>query len=289
MDLSQLLFRRLSRNTYISSVLAKFAGGPAIFNTEFPSDQQAGWEGKKQFPRISYLFNNQVNAERSASGTLRVAVYNEMDLLQTEQIEDAVKESLEGILIKPDGESPRCFAWARTDPYILDGHAVICKEIVFDILEYPPQETTDPDPIQAINRYIKDLYPDSVVIGIDDLQDYTDPSETPVFFASLTSISDAAGPCGSTITWLNAGISIHLLCPDAALRLKIVAATHQAFAKDGDITMYDDSPMIIRNVRMDNKADYLRAGQISMTGYYGCLKDAFRTPDITGINVKSRP
>ena len=30
-----------------------------------------------------------------------------------------------------------CFAWARSEPYILEGNAVLCKEIVFDILEYP--------------------------------------------------------------------------------------------------------------------------------------------------------
>ena len=28
-------------------------------------------------------------------------------------------------------------------------NAVLCKEIVFDILEYPAQETTDPDPVMA--------------------------------------------------------------------------------------------------------------------------------------------
>lgn len=68
------------------------------------------------------------------------------------------------------------------------GTAIVCKEIVFDILEYPNQETTDPDPVIAVGTFIKELYPESIVIGLDRLENYTDPAEHPVFFVDCSRV-----------------------------------------------------------------------------------------------------
>ena len=169
-----------------------------------------------------------------------------------------------------------CFAWARSEPYILEGNAVLCKEIVFDILEYPAQETTDPDPVMALNRYIKNLFPECIVFGIDELSEYTIPADTPVFYSGLKSIDSTDGHCRSSLSWFNAVISVHLLCPKPSLRLKMIAALHQSLAKDEEVIMFDDSPMVVKALKMNNNADYLREGQMSLTGYYACLKDAFK-------------
>lgn len=287
MDLNQLLNRRLSQDSILKETLAKYADKPAIFNTEFPPDQQAGWNGASQFPRISYIFNKQVDAKRSASGQLMVAIYDIMDPLEVEKLEVAVRNCLQDVVMKPEGEFPMCFAWARSEPYILDGNAVLCKEITFDILEYPAQETTDPDPILALNRYIKHLFPESIVLGVDEISEYTIPADTPVFYSSLTSIDGADGHCRNSLSWFNAVISVHLLCPKPTLRLKIIAALHQSLAKDEEITMFDDSPMTIKTLKMNNNADYLREGQMSLTGYYACLKDAFKEPGISGVSIRN--
>ena len=162
MDLNQLLYRRLSQDNLLNGTLSKYADKPAIFNTEFPPDQQEGWNGKSQYPRISYVFNKQVDTKRSSSGQLTVALYDIMDPLEVEKMEVAIRNCLQDVVMKPEGEAPMCFAWARSEPYILEGNAVLCKEIAFDILEYPAQETTDPDPVMALNRYIKKLFPECI-------------------------------------------------------------------------------------------------------------------------------
>lgn len=187
--------------------------------------------------------------------------------------------------MKPEGEAPMCFAWARSEPYILEGNAVLCKEIAFDILEYPAQETTDPDPVMALNRYIKKLFPECIVFGIDELSEYTIPADTPVFYSGLKSIDSTDGHCRSSLSWFNAVISVHLLCPKPSLRLKMMAALHQSLAKDEEIIMFDDSPMVVKALKMNNNADYLREGQMSLTGYYACLKDAFKQPGISGVTI----
>ena len=108
-----------------------------------------------------------MDTKRSSSGQLTVALYDIMDPLEVEKMEVAIRNCLQDVVMKPEGEAPMCFAWARSEPYILEGNAVLCKEIVFDILEYPAQETTDPDPVMALNRYIKNLFPECIVFGID--------------------------------------------------------------------------------------------------------------------------
>ena len=212
-------------------------------------------------------------------------LYDIMDPLEVEKIEVAIRNCLQDVVMKPEGEAPMCFAWARSEPYILEGNAVLCKEIVFDILEYPAQETTDPDPVMALNRYIKNLFPECIVFGIDELSEYTIPADTPVFYSGLKSIDSTDGHCRSSLSWFNAVISVHLLCPKPSLRLKMMAALHQSLAKDEEIIMFDDSPMVVKALKMNNNADYLREGQMSLTGYYACLKDAFKQPGISGVTI----
>ena len=179
--LGTLIQHRLAECLELAQGLAKYCGKPAIVQAEFPADQQEGWEGQTQYPRISYRVDMQVNQERASAGVLYVSVYAAKDPLVLDSLEALVKACLKDVLMKPSGEAPFCVAWARTEPYLLEGMGVLGRDIVFDILEYPAQETTDPDPALAVELYIKEMYPEAVVLGIDRLEAFTDPAARPVF------------------------------------------------------------------------------------------------------------
>ena len=286
MDLTNLVHKRLSEHDGIRATLASYDGEPAIFSTEFPNDQQELWNGKTQYPRISFHFNMLADSDRASSGTMTVSVFTEKNPIESERLEVFVRESLKDVLMKPDGQAPLCVAWRGTDPYMLEGNAILCKEIAFDILEYPQMESTDPDPIMAFNYYIKNLFPDCVVLGVDEVTEFTNPSDAPIFYCRLESLQlDPSGYCQHTVTWFNCSVGIHLLCPDAGLRLKMLAGLNQRLAKDGEIIMLDGSPMTIRTLTVNNRADYLRAGQLSAGAHYGCLNDVLRHPGITDVII----
>jgi hypothetical protein len=286
MDLNELVYRRLSSDSNIAGSLAKFADEPAIFNTEFPNDQDEGWGGMTQYPRISYQFNWQIDMDRASAGTLSVSVYTEKDPILCERLELFVRDTLKDVLMKAEGQAPVCVSWARTDPYLLEGNAILCKSIEFDILEYPLQESTDPDPIMALSTYIKELVPDSVVLGIDRIGAYTNPADAPIFYCRLENLQfDPTGYCQNTITWYNCQISVHLLCPDASLRLKLIAGINQRLTCDGEVIMLDTSPMTIRGTTVNNRADYLRSGQLTVNAHYGCLKDVFAVPKVRAVEI----
>lgn len=275
MNLEELICKRLSEAKNLTKCLTRYAGQPAIFTPEAPGDREAGWGRATQYPRAVFNFDMQADGERKSSGTLSVAVIcrNDSEAVP-ELIEPAVKKALKDVLLKDDNGTLYAFAWARTEGFSMTeekNELLIGSEIRFDIMEYPQQETTDPDPIMAIARYIKDLYPDSIVVGIDKMADETEASkEAPVFYCRLTEIEKLEET--NTVVWMNGKIAISLLCPDGATRLKMAAAVLNSLSLDGEVTMLDDSPMFMERLTANLKSDYLKDGQIFVTGRYGLLR-----------------
>lgn len=285
MELNEMIYKRLADCEGLVKRLAVYGDGPAIFNTEFPSDQQSGWGEKSQYPRICYRVDLQVNQERSSSGTLHITIDTEKTSKIIEELEELVREALRDVLMKPEGQAPFCFAWARTEVYQVEGAGVVCKDLLFDLIEYPMQETTDPDPVMAVSAFLKEMYPETIVLGLDRIGDFTNPAESPVFYCRLQDIQSTDGPCIHTVAWFTAKVAVHLLYPTALTRLKMLSAVHQKIASEEEIVMLDNSPMHIQGLRLDNKADYLREGQLIITGKYGCLRRGEKKHNIFGIGM----
>ena len=211
MNLENLIYKRLSEAKDLTKHLTTFGGKPAVFTPEAPGDRAVGWGATTQYPRIVFNFDMQTDGERKSAGTLLVSLIcrNDSDAVP-ELIEPAVRECLKDVLLKDDSDTLYAFAWARTDGFSMTeekNELLIGSEIRFDIIEYPCQETTDPDPIVAMARYIKGMYPDSIVVGIDHMDDETEASkEAPVIFMLYS-----------------------VLLPDALLRKSYAASVFQSF------------------------------------------------------------
>ena len=275
MILEELIHKRFISSESLVKRLALFNGAPAVFSPEPPDESQEGWSGSAQYPRIIYNFDMQANEERHSAGTLSVFLLcqNTTEIIP-EAIEPLVRDCLRDVILKPSEGAPYCFAWARTDAFTIDekkGSVTIGSEIRFDILEYTSQETSDPDPIMAVNQYIKGLYPECMVMGYDRMEEITEASvERPVAYCRLISMEKAEET--NTVTWMDGKISVHILCPESETRQKTVAAIVNKMSLDGEIIMLDHSPMFLRRLQADYKSDYLRSGQIFLTGHYGLLR-----------------
>lgn len=275
MTLEELIYKRLSEAENLTKHLAKYSGQPAIFTPEAPGDRESGWGRATQYPRAVFNFDMQADGERKSAGTLSVTLIcrNDSEAVP-ELIEPAVKKALKDVLLKDDNGTLYAFAWARTEGFSMTeekNELLIGSDVRFDIMEYPLQETTDPDPIMAMARYIKDLYPDSIVVGVDHMADETEASkEAPVFYCRLTEIEKLEET--NNCVWTNGKIAISLLCPDSSTRLKMAAAVFNSLSLDGEVTMLDDSPMFMERLTANLKSDYLKDGQIFVTGRYGLLR-----------------
>lgn len=172
--------------------------------------------------------------------------------------------------------TPYCFTWARTDAFTMGEDAgkagvVIGCEVRFDILEYPSMETSDPDPVMAVDKYIKELYPKCLVMGYDRMEEITEASaDQPVVYCRL--ISSEKQEETNTVAWMDGRIAVHVLCPESTVRLKMAADIANHLSLDGEVIMLDYSPMFIKRLQVNYKSDYLKEGQVFITGHYGLLR-----------------
>lgn len=274
MILEELIHKRFTSSEGLSKALASYHGAPAVFSPEPPDEGQGGWEGKTQYPMAVYSFDLQANEERHSAGTLSVSlICQNTDEVMPEALEPLVRACLRDVVLTPDGGTPYCFAWARTDAFTMEGkgNATIGCEIRFDILEYPSYETSDPDPVMAVDKYIKELYPECIVMGYDRMGEITEATaERPVVYCRLVSADKAQET--NTVAWMDGRVAVHILCPDSRARIQMAAAIANRMSLDGEIIMLDHSPMAIRRLQVNYKADYLKEGQVFVTGHYGLLR-----------------
>ena len=275
MILEELIYKRFVSSQELASKLAVYHGTPAIFSAEPPTDGQEGWGGHIQYPKIIYSFDLQANQERHSAGALSVSLLcqNTADIMP-ETIEPLVRACLRDVVLMPKGGTPYGFAWARTDAFTIEGSMTIGSEIRFDILEYPSQETSDPDPVMAVNQYIKDAYPECIIIGYDRMEEVIEAStEQPVVYSRL--VSDGK-------------IAVHILCPDSGRRIKLAQTIANSLSLDGEVVMLDNSPMFIQGLEVDYQSDYLKNGQIVIEGHYGLLRYQEQPHALQAIHVKYR-
>ena len=293
MKLEELIYRRILEGK-VAEKLAKYVGVPAIFYSEVPADNQEGWDNRTQYPRLCYWLDMQANQERNSAGTLTISLMcMNVEEQAPEQLEPILRECLKDIILTPkEGESSFCFAWSKTDAFsyqkqdgtrLSDEDLVVGCDIEFDILEYINQETTDPDPIVAMNLYIKELYPESIVIGVDKVEEIIEAGvQTPVFYCRLISVEIDRET--NTVVWLNGNMAIHLLCPDS-LRIKMTMGLANQLSLDGEMRLLDKSPMFMQDISTNYKADYLTEGQLKITGQYGLLRYQYTGKRINNVNL----
>lgn len=292
MVLEELIYKRFTGKRELVRELALFDGTPAVFGMEAPEDNAEGWEGNRQYPKLIYSFDLQANEERHSAGILSVSLLCQNTTEDTtevmpEEIEPLVKDCLRDVILKPSDGTPYCFAWAGTDAFTIDDTMplTIGSEIRFDILEYPSQETSDPDPVMAVNQYIKGLYPECLVMGYDRMEEITEATaQQPVIYCRLVSAEKAEET--NTVAWMDGRIAIHILCPDGEKRIKMASGIANRMSLDGEIIMLDHSPMFIRRLQADYKSDYLKNGQIFVTGHYGLLRYRAKPHTLQDIHVK---
>lgn len=290
MKLEELIHQWFTGYGAVAGRLAKYAGRPAIFFQTAPTDSQNGWEKKCQYPRIVYAIDMQADQERKSAGTMQVDIFCDEAGLFPEEIEPFVKECLKDLIINPEEASPYCFAWSRTDSFELSKREsgadtrVIGIEMRFDILEYTSQETTDPDPVVALNRYIKEQIPEAFVLGLDQLKSFkVADAKAPVFYCRLETVEKDRET--NTVAWMNGRIAVHVICTDASMRMKWIMSLANRLSLDGEVVMLDRSPMRIKRLVVNNKADYLKEGQLMVTVHYGLLRYKARAHVVMEANL----
>lgn len=274
--LEELIKERLCGDERITDTVARYLKEPAVFFREAPEDTVKGWKNQRQYPKIVFSYNTVVNGERKSSGALMVTItcLQESEILP-EDLEPVIRDVLKDIIIRSDNFEPMALSWFSTNTFTLitekQDQLVTGCEMTFDIMEFPCQVTTDPDPADALNEYLKAIVPEGVVLWHDDTEDITvATAEHPILYTRL--VNTTIDRETNTVCWLNGELSVHILCPDASVRIKVLQGITNRLSLDGEVIMLDKSPMFVRSLSGANTLDYITQGQLQVSVQYGLLR-----------------
>ena len=275
MTLEDLIYTRLSDPDGPAAKLARYGEAPASFYQAAPEDTAAGWDGKRQYPRIDYTVDMQANPERQSCGVLTLNIWCSEQCAPPEDLEPEVRAMMREVFMQPDESPPYSLAWVRSDAFEGRSQAnpatlVNGITVLFDLFAFPVQETTDPDPILAINEYVKQWAPDALVIGKDTLEGFQiATTDQPIFYFRLASLQLQRET--NTVAWMDGMIAGYIYAPEET-RLKWLKALVDVLSLDGEVTMLDTSPMFLRGIKADSAADPLTVGQLRLQIRFGLLR-----------------
>lgn len=287
MELYELIWRRLSQDQRVTAGLTAFGGMPAVFVEEAPTDTSAGWDGVSNYPRMVFQVDLSANEERKCQGSMVLSILAEnQGSYDLGAAAAAVRDCLCGVFLTPEGESPYCLAWNRTDGFTLEGTNICGQEMQFDILEYPSQETTDPDPAQGLNAYLKALFPEALVLWQDRARKEEEiTAGRPVFYVRLEREAEDEGRSTFAVAWMECTLAVHVFAASSSLRGKYARAIAGHLSVDGEAELADRSPLFVTGIALNLGADYLRAGQVSVTGRYGILRHTEKKTKLSGVRT----
>lgn len=275
MTFEDVVYSRLCEAGNLAECLAVYGERPAVFYQSAPDDTATGWNGRRQYPRIVYVTDYVSVPERGTSGTLTLDILCAEDGMPPEEIEPHVRGALCGIFVTPDDAPPISLSWARSDAFEQARGAggdgiVIGITVAFDLYAFPSQISCDPDPVLAMNRFVRRVIPDAEIVGGMKPTDrvFVPTPQTPAVYFRLESTQTVRET--NTAVWLDGTVLGHIFAGGGEWAW--ISYLADVLATEGEVEMLDTSPMFMRSVRADNSLDALSAGQLRLTVRFGILR-----------------
>lgn len=272
MTLEDVIYQQLTGSKTLAALLAAYSGAPAVFYQTAPDDKAAGWEQRKQYPRLSYIVDYIANPERKTSGILTLDILCTEEGAAPEEIEPIVRGLLGGIFMTPDDAAPCSLAWARSDSFEqarADGN-IIGTTVTFDLYAFPAQITTDPDPVLAMNRWTEDLIDTATIIGGRKPTDriFVPTPLTPAFYWRVEALTLARET--NTVAWVDGVVIGHIFA--GGEETGWLRYTTNTLMLAGEVLMLDTSPMLLKKIKADNTLSALAQGQLRLDVQFGLLR-----------------
>ena len=278
--MNEIIYQYLCQLFGEADVLATYLDMPAVFDTKAPDDVDESWNNDMKYPRCIYELNMQANAERKVSGQLFVDVMceNKQDSIPPEQLAEMVKEAVDGCFFSTSDLTISA-QWGSFENFSQEDSNLAGITITFDVMAYPVQETESPDPVEAVNSWLKTLYQDAYVIGKDTLPEVWKPTDnSPALYCRLTNLGAGRMKSTAAVTWIGADMKVNIIAPSEKVRSTISKSSIQILENATRLMLNDGSPMLIDLVSADISADPLREGQLQIKATYGVLNVFTGTP-----------
>lgn len=276
--IEQALYQHLQEQEPLRPYLAEYAGKMAIFNQTVPSDKDPDWGDGPQYGRIVFSVDLQGNPERTLGGKLTLEILCKDGEQFPEEIEPILRPLIHGYFFckKKFVVSAQ---WLDTKPFTVPDNKLSGCTLFFDLLAFPVSEYA-PYVVTQFNEWsstFKNLH----VINRDPL-----PTEAWKPKNGQTAIYWRVAkeePCRwirstfSTV-WMSATVKGYIFsetpaaAAEVAHRLALQLYADKRLKKDGTLLRAGESPIMVNTQNtVDNGADPLRVGQLSVEATYGAV------------------
>ena len=270
--IEELVNKALLGSATLQENLARYGVDPAIFYERAAHDQDPDWDAV-QYPRCVYAVEWMYDAERTKAGVVTVDILNLADAGTPIEIADGLVNEISGMFMTQEDQT-YSIIWSRSDPFETEGEEPkkMGISVYFDIVAYPIQMTTTPDPVLSTMNWIKEHQAEIMVIGHDRLDELWFPTdENPACYVRIGGETSQVRPSYSVV-WLRANMVVHIICPSAKARVMWLKRLAEDLAIEEEIITDDESPMFIKALTINHGSNPINAGQLTFDGEYGVLR-----------------
>jgi len=272
--IEQSLYEHLIAQESLEPYLTRYNDVPAVFNQEAPPDSDRGWDEGSQYGRIVFAVDLQGDPERIMSGTLSVDIMCHEEEQAPEEIEPVVRSLIHGWFFSRDTFTVAA-QWKNSAYFTqVKDHVVGCT-ITFELLGFPVLGSGRPDLIRHANHWTREAFKGVHVINHDPLPyPAWKPSghDSAVYWRLMG--DKPAGWIRDTYAtvWRTGSLKCHVFSEDLATAAELSRAIAIRLHAAKRWKTEEDGPIIVnRGNRVDDSADPLRTGQVTVEATYGVI------------------
>lgn len=288
--IEQALYQHLQEQDSLRPYLAEYAGKMAIFNQTIPSDKDPDWGEGPQYGRIVFSVDLQGNPERTLGGKLTLDILCKEGEQFPEEIEPILRPLIHGYFFcrKKFVVSAQ---WLDTKPFTDSINKLTGCTLFFDLLAFPVS-TYAPHVITQFNEWsstIENLH----VINRDPLPTVAwkpGKGQSAIYWRVAKEEPCRWIPTTYSTVWMTATVKGYIFSesPAAAAEvanyLKIRLYADKRLRKDGELLRAGESPIMVNSKNVvDNGADPLRVGQLTVEATYGVVVAIEPDPEQVGV------
>lgn len=277
--IEQALWQHLQAQEHLLlPYLASYASKMAIFNQEAPADTDKKWGEGPQYGRIVFSVNLEGDPARTMGGLLAVDILCKDGDQFLEDIEPIIRHLIHGYFFS-NGTFVVSAQWKNSTPFTEPANKVSGCTVVFDLLAFPIS-TYAPHVISQFNEWCSG-FENIHVINRDPLPTAAwKPSDGHTAIYWRVAREEPAGWIPNTFStiWMSATVRGYIFsespseAASVAHKLMIRLYADRRLQKDGRLLRAGDSPIMVnRKNTVDNGADPLKVGQLTVEATYGVI------------------
>lgn len=272
--IEKALYEHLKSQTELTDFLGLYADAPAVFNQEAPADNDPQWGAGPQYSRIVFAVDIQGDPERAMGGTLAVDILCNGDEQFPEEIEPIVRKLIHGWFFS--GEAITVAAqWKNSSYFTQQTDEVTGCTLAFELLAFPVITTESPDIIARINEWTSHRFQNLHVINHDQLPKAAwkpEGEDSAVYWRYVTDAPAGWIPDTFQTIWRTATVRCHIFSEDNAIAASVSRELIRRLYSDKRILKPGETPIMVnRRNTVDNGADPLRTGQVSVEATYAIV------------------